>query len=331
MNEPPAQNPLQSWQFSNTVLRYPTFGIALILAIPLVSAQQPSQGAPANSAGPIAIVPTDIAANVTGASQINQGKAIITSSGAVTSGTKTTDVLLPRRGTLHVCAATTVHLSTDRSIPTQDTPGMMIALDHGALETSFATGRNSDVILTPDFRILIGGPGSSELKVRLGEHGDTCVDNPGTDAPYVVVSSVFEGGAYRVQPGQRVMFQHGRLNEVVDQEKEPCGCPAAPRPNSNEFPLAQSAGLAPLDQAAAPAPQTPLIAPEPTDKALNAPLVYSPLAAAQPPASTTPDEKPAAPAPAAPVSAPKPKQTAVHKPGVFRSIGRFFKRIFGAD
>lgn len=329
MNEPPARNAIRSQPFPVSARAYPTFSIPLLLALPLVSAQQPSHGTPANPPAPIAIVPADVAANVTGASQINQGKAIITSNGAVTSGTRTTDVLLPRRGTLHVCAATTVTLSTDRSIPTEETPGLMIAMDHGALETSFAIGRNSDIILTPDFRILIGGPGSSELKVRLGEHGDTCVDNPGTDAPYVVVSSVFEGGAYRVQPGQRVMFQHGRLNEVVDQEKEPCGCPAAPRPNSNEFPLAQSAGMAPLDQPTV--PQTPLIAPKPTDNALNAPLVYSAPQAAQPPAAARPKElpTPAPPAPAAPTS--KPKASAAHKPGVFRSIGRFFKRIFGAE
>ena len=71
-----------------------------------------------------------------------------------------------------------------------------------------------------------------------------------SNAPYVLVSSVFDGGAYRVQPGQRVMFQHGSLHEVVDQEKEPCGCPPPVR-TSNEFPLAQSEGLAPL---APPAP-----------------------------------------------------------------------------
>jgi len=65
------------------------------------------------------------------------------------------------------------------------------------------------------------------VKVRLGQQGDTCVDNSGTDGPYVLVSSVFEGGAYRVQPGQRVMFQHGSLREVVDEEKESCGCPPA--------------------------------------------------------------------------------------------------------
>ncbi len=84
----------------------------------------------------------------------------------------------------------------------------------------------ADTLLTPYFRILIGGPSAADVKVRLGDHGDTCVDNAGANAPYVVVTSVFDGGVYRVQPGQRVMFENGSLHEVVDEEKEPCGCPA---------------------------------------------------------------------------------------------------------
>ena len=259
--------------------------------------------------------------------RVAQGKALIATSGTITAGTKASDVVLPRRGVLRVCASTSVHLAADASVPAGETPGLMMALDHGALETSFATGRNSDILLTPDFRILIGGPGSSEVKVRLGLHGDTCVDNPGTNAPYVVVSSVFEGGAYRVQPGQRVMFQHGSLNEVVDQEKEPCGCPPEARPGTNDFPLAQSAGLAPLDKppaASPPAQQKP-------QQALNEPLVYSAPAPAQESAA-----KPAAAdtAPPAPVAAPAPapaKPASAKKPGFFRSIGRFFKKIFGAE
>src|SRR5215472_9034696 len=208
------------------------------------------------SASPIAIVPIDASASVTGALQVTAGKAIIATTGTVTSGTKTTEVTLPHRGVLRVCASTTVKLAADTSVPEGETPGLLMAMDHGAIETSFATGRNSDVLLTPDFRILIGAPGSAEVKVRLGQHGDTCVDNPGSDAPYVLVTSVFDGGAYRVQPGQRVMFQHGSLQEVVDQEKEPCGCLPAPSPGSNEFPAAQSAGLAPL-LPVAPAPPPP--------------------------------------------------------------------------
>jgi hypothetical protein len=160
-------------------------------------------------------------------SKSRQGKAVIAASGTVTSGSQTTEVVLPHRGVLRVCASTTVKLAADSSVPAGETPGLMMAMDHGAVEASFATGRNSDILLTPDFRILIGGPGAAEVKVRLGQHGDTCVDNAGppVNAPYVLVSSVFDGGDYRVQPGQRVMFQHGSLREVVDNEKEPCGCP----------------------------------------------------------------------------------------------------------
>src|ERR1035438_6671009 len=114
---------------------------------------------PAPDAGPIAIVPLDSknpdrAATVTGALEVFQGKAIIVASGAITSGAETTEVVLPRRGVLRVCASTTVKLAADSSVPAGETPGLMMAMDHGAIEASFATGRNSDILLTPDFRIL---------------------------------------------------------------------------------------------------------------------------------------------------------------------------------
>jgi hypothetical protein len=284
------------------------------------------QGKPLN---PIAIVPIEAAnrdqTQVSGGLQITNGTAFILNNGTVTSGLKTTNVVLPRRGTLRVCASTSVHLSADASVPAGESPGLMLALDHGALEASFATGRNSDILLTPDFRILIGGPGSAEVKVRLGQHGDTCVDNSGPNAPYVVVSSVFEGGAYRVQPSQRVMFQHGSLNEVVDQEKEPCGCPPETHPGTNDFPLAQSAGLAPLDKPA-PTPKSGTAAPAQTQPPLSEPLVYS----AKPVQQTPVAAAPAAPAPAAP-STPSTSSPPKKKPGFFRSVGRFFRKIFGAD
>jgi hypothetical protein len=281
------------------------------------------------AAGPIAIVPIDASGSVTGAMRVADGKAIIAASGTVTAGTKTTEVVLPRRGVLRVCASTSVHLASDSTVPTGDAPGLMMALDHGAVEASFATGRNSDIVLTPDFRILIGGPGAAEVKVRLAPHGDTCVDNPGANAPYVVVSSVFDGGAYRVQPGQRVMFQHGSLSAVVDQEKEPCGCPPEPRPDSNDFPLAQSAGLAPLAKPV-PAPQPGTEAAAKPAQPLNEPLVYSaPTPAPEKPAAQPePGPPPAAAASQAPAAAaPTPKK----KAGFFGSIGHFFKKIFGAE
>jgi hypothetical protein len=286
---------------------------------------QAGPGAPS----PIAIVPlnaesSDSAASVTGALEVTGGTAIIAASGSITSGSRTTDVVLPHRGVLRVCAATTVKLAADTSVPAGETPGLLIAMDQGAIETSFATGRNADILLTPDFRILIGGPGSSELKVRLGRDGDTCVDNSGPTAPYVVVTSLLDPGLYRVQPGQRVMFQHGSLREVVDQEQEPCGCPPPPAPantTKNEFPLAQSEGLAPTPSPA-PAPRQPAGAAPPT----TPPLIYGNPAAAQP--VTTP----AAAAPAAASANPSPPPAAAKRNhGFFTRLGHFFRRLFGAE
>lgn len=280
------------------------------------------------AATPIAIVPADSSATVTGALQVTEGKALIATTGTITSGAKTTNVILPHRGVLRVCASTTVKLAADASVPSGETPGLMMALDRGALETDFATGRNSDILLTPDFRILLGGPGASQVKVRLGAHGDTCVDNPGTDAPYVLVTSVFDGGVYRVQPGQRVMFEHGSLQDVVDQEKEPCGCPAVPRPGTNDFPLEESAGLAPLAKPA-PAPP-PSAAMQKLPPEVSTPMVYEakplPLGPEQKPESAT--AAPAAQQPLAQAAAPKPPQK---HPSFLRRVGGFFRRIFGAD
>ncbi|MGD0629948.1 MAG: hypothetical protein ABR987_11365 [Terracidiphilus sp.] len=289
--------------------------------------------APASDAAPVivrplAIVPLDskipgAAAEVTGALQVYNGRAFIANNGAITAGLATTQVTLPYRGTLRVCASTTVKLAADSTVPAGETPGLMIAMERGAIEASFATGRNSDILLTPDFRILIGSPGAAEVKVRLGANGDTCVDNAGVDAPYVLVTSVFDGASYRVQPGQRVMFQHGSLHDVVDQEKEPCGCPPAEK-NGNEFPLAQSEGLAPtLHPAPIPAGQLGQAVESSGALVYNA-ADHQPKPADAAPPLTTP---PAGSTASAPVTPPAPQK----KRGFFRGVGRFFKRVFGAD
>jgi hypothetical protein len=130
-----------------------------------------------------------------------------------------------------------------------------------------------------------------------------------------------------VQSGQRVMFQHGSLHEVVDQEKEPCGCPPPPAKTSgNEFPLAQSEGLAPTP-APAPTPQQPAgLSPE-----VTVPLVYSSGAKAP---ESAPAPAPPATLPvtvAAPANQPAPPPAQKKKPGIFTRLGHFFRRVFGAE
>jgi len=235
---------------------------------------------------------------------------------------------------MHVCASSTVKLATDSSsasgaAPTTasgDVPGLLIALDQGAVEMSFAAStaraQNADTLLTPYFRVMIGGPNAADVRVRLGDNGDTCVDNAGANAPYVVVTSVFDGGLYRVQPGQRVMFQQGSLQKVVYEEKEPCGCPSPAKSQANEFPLAQSEGLAPIP----PSPPAPAANQTAGSGQATTTLVYQSTAAApQPVAIPQPTASPAATGP------PTPAPGAEKKPGFFSRVGHFFKRMIGAE
>jgi hypothetical protein len=295
-------------------------------SLPSTQEQAPLSQPPSMSSPPVAIVPLEAsipgaAATVAGAMEAWKGRAYITSSGSITAGSSTAQVTLPYRGTLRVCPSTTVKLSVDTSVPASEVPGLLIGLDGGAIEASFAIARNSDVVLTPNVRILIGGPGASEVKVRLGDGGDTCVDNSGANAPYVVVTSVFDSGLYRVQPGQRVMFEHGDLHTVVDDEKEPCGCPPSVQ-KDNEFPLAQSEGLAP------PANQPPTTATNqaaPSGQAATT-MVYNASGNQTAQLAPIPQPPTAQQASAAPT-----KQAAQKNPGFFSKVGRFFKRIFGAE
>lgn len=316
------------------------FGVALAGGAVLAAAQQADQ-----PAKPIAYVPTE-GVTVSGSLEVENGKATIGNNGSVTAGDKTAEISLARGGTLRLCATTTVHLSTDRSIPDVQSSALMVALDRGAFEADYTPGKYSDVLMTPDLRVLISGPGTADLKIRVSPKGDTCIDNHGADAPYVTVTSQLEGGLYRVQPNQRVLFEHGSLQEVVDNETEPCGCPAAPAinvasanlthpssgkpgepvggpsstPADTAFPIAQSEGLAP----APPPPTAPAVPAGQAHAQVTVPLVYNSAQPVPPAASEQPaKEVPAAPPVPAPEAKPKPHRS------FFASIGHFFAKVFG--
>ncbi|TCK71941.1 hypothetical protein [Acidipila rosea] len=306
----------------------------LLLPIDLVAQQKP-----------IAYVPTQGVA-LSGSLSVENGKASIANSGTVTAGDQTAHLTLARGGELELCASTTVHLSQDRSVGDASSSALLIALDRGALEANYTPGKYSDVLMTPDLRILISGPGSAELKVRVNQKGDTCVDNHGANAPYVTVSSQFEGGIYRVQPNQRVLFEHGSLQQVVDNEPEPCGCPASPAvsvasagvsgshpaksgqpvggpsstPADTAFPLAESEGLKPPP----PPPSRPVVPPGTAHAEVQVPLTYN-SAVDVPPVTPAKVQPPAEVSQAAPPAPTVKKQ----KTGFLHHVGHFFARIFG--
>lgn len=292
---------------------------------------------------PIAYVPTE-GVSVSGSLEVVNGKATIGNNGSISAGDKTAIVTLARGGELRLCTSTTVHLTRDQSISGAGSESaLMVALDRGALEASYKTGSYSDVLLTPDLRILVSGPGTADLKMRVNQKGDTCIDNHGDNAPYITVTSQFEGGVYRVKPNQRVLFEHGSLQQVVDNEAEPCGCPPdaaiavasnngkpvggpSSTPADTAFPLAVSEGLKPPP----PPPQQPVVPVGTPHAQVQVPLTYDGAAPGQP--TTAPAVTPPPPT-TAPSSTPQQEAPPAQKPadsgGFFHHIGHFFARLFG--
>jgi len=317
---------------------------SLVLVAPLLAAQQPIGRTSA----------TEV--QVSGAVDISHGETTLGNGSEITAGKQAVKITLERGGELRLCSTSSVHLSKDRSIDDPANSALMIALNRGAIEANYSVGKYSDVLLTPDLRILISGPGQADLSIRVNTQGDTCIDNHGAGAPYVTVSSELEGGAYRVLPDQRVNFQHGSLREVVDHEPEPCGCPKTPpvklaaapggpssTPADTAFPVAQSEGLA-----APPAPHpVPVVPTGEPHVQVTVPLTYegdkpatpaaAPPVAAPPAATPVPAAPPPTPAPEvapAPAVAASPEVEPAPNPppaprGLFHRIGHFFSKIFG--
>jgi hypothetical protein len=124
---------------------------------------------------------------------------------------------------------------------------LLVALDRGAIEVATTT-TPTDAILTPDMRLTPAAPGPLDLRLRVVDSGDTCIENRGAAAPALTIADSFGESSYVLHAGQHVLFEHGNLHQVVDNESSPCGCPPPPPPVAAEthpFPEAVSAGLVP--------------------------------------------------------------------------------------
>ena len=251
-------------------------GVAVLAVCPALAQQKPIAFAPTNGV------------TIAGSLEVTNNRASIGPNATITAGDKTAHITLARGGSLDVCQSTKIQLSADKSLGPAARPGdnaIMISLDQGAVETHDTPGKYSDVVMTPDLRILVSGPGKAEMSFRVARNGDTCIDNRGKNAPYVTVTGLFSGGVYRVQPNQRVLIEHGDLGQIVDNEPEPCGCPPAPKEvakagmglghgnakknqaaKENPFPLAESEGLKPP-------PAAPTTNCRPASQIENAPVI----------------------------------------------------------
>ena len=189
------------------------------------SAKPPSVPALLPGTAPAAVA---VSSNLTFADQ--------TVSGSSFSAKFATETLrLSRGGEVHLCPGTTVSMVRQKK-----GPDLMLAMGVGALETHYALEDSADTIITPDFRIMLRGPGEFHYAIRADSQGNTCVRAlPGNTAPVVVYESI-GNGQFEVVPTEKLVFHAGHLsavdtafhsgqsNQVETILPNDCGCPAPP-------------------------------------------------------------------------------------------------------
>ncbi|MBS1800982.1 MAG: nuclease [Acidobacteria bacterium] len=303
-------------------------------------------------------------ATVQGALRVANGHAILEGASTVIAKGLPVTVSLRQGGTVRICSTSGLHLNAGRTTA-GETP-LLLALDRGAVEIATRATTN-DVVMTPDLRFTLKTSGVLDLRMRVARNGDTCVDNRGAAAPTLNVADQFGESSYELHAGQHVLFEHGSLKEVVDNESEPCGCPPEPvvsvadagvsggtpatpgaavaektAAERHPFPAAVSAGLSPAS-ALPPSPQGQVHAQVSTTMSYGATANGAATGndGAPPAVASNTDAATAATAQAAPAVAGRseadasggraqaPPPPPAPPPGnVLHSIGRFFKRLF---
>ncbi|HEY5055784.1 MAG TPA: hypothetical protein VII58_06465 [Acidobacteriaceae bacterium] len=191
-------------------------------------------------------------ADVTGATDVLDGQAVLSGSVGVTAKSHTAVITLGRGGLARVCQTSALHMTQSKAAgtTTSGTAPLLFSLDRGAVEIRM-NGLASDSIMTPDLRMTVQTNGPLDVRLRVARNGDTCVENHGAAAPALAVSDPFGTSMYELMAGQHVLFEHGDLHQVVDHETESCGCPDEPGATVAEALLAP--GGQKLGKAATPA------------------------------------------------------------------------------
>jgi hypothetical protein len=256
---------------------------------------------------------------VTGGLEVQGEQVRLMSNVSVTAHDHAAAIALERGGEVLVCATSEFHL-----LHSGTGNALLFGLDRGAVELR-GESEAQDVILTPDIRFSVEAKGKYDLRVRVAREGDTCVENAGVGSPVLMLNEAFSAASYRVMPGQHVLFEHGSLREVVDNERSACGCPAA------EVPVVVAANASPAEKAQA---EHPFPAAASAGLSVTAAGerqvgdVQSTVTLSASPGGGMATTTEATPVAGAAVVATAPPVTPPGAHSIAHSIGRFFHRLF---
>jgi hypothetical protein len=166
---------------------------------------------------------------------------------SIEAGAQAATLKLERGGTLFVCEGTKLSLNASQS-----GRQLLLSLNTGNLELNYPLGTEADTLLTPDLQVLLPGPGTVHVAVRVAPNGDTCVQSLPWNAAALVVSETMGDATYQVKPDEAVLFKGGHLNQAV-KSKQNCGCPRVTPPVQTAKAAPPGVGAQPSAAASLPA------------------------------------------------------------------------------
>jgi hypothetical protein len=190
-------------------------------------------------------------ASVTGSVVLAGSGTHVISGTSISARDAAASLKLARGGELRICPHSTVSLTASKGGRDLD-----IGMGTGAIEAHYALASSADTILTPDFRILLPGPGVFHFAIAADIRGNTCVRSlPGNSAS-LVVTEVLGDGVYQVRSGDQIVFHNGRVSETDPLVPPDCGCgpPKAPVQSADKPPTTAANPAAAAPSAQSPAP-----------------------------------------------------------------------------
>lgn len=188
-------------------------------------------------------------AMVKGSVELAAGGARVMSGSWVAAGESTAVLRLDRGGEVRVCPHTSLSVATSQS-----GRDLIFGISVGGIETHYTVSASADSIVTPDFRILLAGPGRFDFAIEAGKSGDTCVRALPGNSSSLIVSELMGDGTYQVKPAERLVFHNGRL-ATPDHDNANCGCVSEPlvMRAAETPPAVPEAALAPAPKSELPA------------------------------------------------------------------------------
>jgi hypothetical protein len=211
------------------------------------------------AAGPTSLAAQNPVGEVFAADATVKGSVVLADTGtmvlggsSVTAGKQAATVRLVRGGEVRVCPGTRVSVSASAS-----GRDLLWSMATGAMETHFSLQASADSVMTPDFRLLLAGPGEFHYAIRADSRGNTCVRALASNTASIIVTEMMGEGIYQVRPGEQVYFHEGHVAQPEATAPPDCGCPPAPEAVHAEAPPPPPApAVSEAQRAEAPAPAT---------------------------------------------------------------------------